>query len=86
MQRFLRKCHCLSLVCASVVALLGGVACSGANTNSSFSIFNQRTQQGSGAAITPQTADHIHPLWSYQPGETVFGGITRTRGIVYVRY
>lgn len=86
MQRFLRKCHCLSLVCASVVALLGGVACSGANTNSSFSIFNQRTQQGSGAAITPQTADHIHPLWSYQPGETVFGGITSTRGIVYVRY
>ncbi len=86
MQRFLRKCRCLFLVCASVVSLLGGVACSGATTGTSFSIFNQRPHQGSGAAIAPQTADHIHPLWSYQPGETVFGGITSTKGIVYVRY
>ena len=86
MQRFLRQCRCLSLVCASVVALLGGVACGGVSTNTPFSIFNQRPHRGSGAAITPQTADHIHPLWSYQPGETVFGGITSTKGIVYVRY
>jgi outer membrane protein assembly factor BamB len=86
MQRFLRKWRCLSLVCASVVALLGAVACRGANTDTPFSIFNQRPQQGSGAAITPQTADHIHPLWSYQPGATVFEEITSTKGVVYVSY
>ncbi len=86
MQRFLRTCRCLFLVCASVVSLLGGVACSGAPTGTSFSIFNQRPHQGSGAAITPQRADHIHLLWSYQSGETAFGGITSTKGIVYVRY
>src|SRR5258708_19303294 len=86
MQRFLRKCRCLFLVCASVVSLLGGVACSGATTGTSFSIFNQRPPQGSGAAIAPQTADHIHPLWTYQPGETVFGGITSTKGMLYFRF
>lgn len=85
MQRFLRKCRWLSLVCASVVALLGGVACGG-SADTPFSVFNQQPQPGSGAAITPQTANHIHPLWRYQPQDILSGGITSTKGIVYVSY
>ncbi len=84
MQRFLRQYRCLSLVCASIIALLGSVACS--STAPSFSVFNQRPKQGSGVAITLQTANHVHLLWSYQPSVADVAAITSTKGIVYIRY
>jgi outer membrane protein assembly factor BamB len=47
-----------------------------------YSIFTQQPQAGSGEAITLQTADQNHPLWTYQPA----GFIASARGIVYVTY
>jgi outer membrane protein assembly factor BamB len=84
MQRGLQSCRRLSLVWASIFALLGVVACG--DPPPSFSIFAQQPQQGSGEAITLQTANQIHPLWMYQPGNGTSGSIISASGIVYVSY
>lgn len=84
MQRGLQSCRRLSLVWASIVALLGVVACGDAAPT--FSIFTQQPQQGSGEAITLQTADQIHLLWAYQPDSVLPGAITSAAGVVYVSY
>ncbi len=83
MQRGIQRCR-LSLVWASIVALLGVVACG--NAGPRHSIFTQQPQQGSGEAITLQTADQIHPLWMYQLGNAASGSIISASGIVYISY
>jgi outer membrane protein assembly factor BamB len=84
MQRGLQRCRHLSLVWASIAALLGVVACGDAGPR--HSIFTQQPQQGSGEAITLQTAEQIHLLWTYQPGNGFAQSIISANGIVYVSY
>lgn len=85
MQIYFRTCRWLALVCASIVVLLAEVACGG-SAGTPYSVFTQKPQPGSGAAISSQTAKQMHPLWKYQPQETLFGGITSAKEIVYVSY
>jgi outer membrane protein assembly factor BamB len=84
MQRGLQRCRRLSLVWASIVTLLGVVACGDAGPR--HSIFTQQPQQGTGEAITLQTAEQIHLLWAYQPGNGSAQSIISANGIVYVSY
>jgi outer membrane protein assembly factor BamB len=84
MRKVLRRYHRLSLVWASIIALLGVVACG--DPPPSFSVFDQQPQQGSGEAIDLQTASQIHTLWAYQPDNVLSTALTSARGIVYVSY
>ncbi len=84
MQRGFQRCRRLSLVCASIFALLGMVACG--DVSPRYSVFTQPPKQGSGEAIGLQTAGQIHPLWAYRPDSALPGSITSTAGILYVNY
>jgi outer membrane protein assembly factor BamB len=84
MQRGLQSGRRLFFACASVVALLGVVAC--ADTGPHFSIFSQQPQQGSGEAITLGSANQMHPLWVYQPANGTLGSSVMASGIVYLSY
>lgn len=74
----------LSLVWASMFALLGIVACG--DTAPRYSVFTQQPRQGSGEAIALESADQIHPLWAYQPASGLPDSLTSSAGIVYVSY
>ena len=84
MQRGLQRRHRLSLVWASIFALLGLVACGDAAPR--YSVFTQQPQQGSGAAIDLPSANQMHPLWAYQPVIGTPESITSAAGVVYVSY
>lgn len=84
MQRGLQCCRFLSLLLASMVALLGVVACGDAGPH--YSIFTQRPRQGTGEAIALQTADQIHLLWAYQLGNGTPWSLISASGIVYLSY
>ena len=84
MRKVLRRCHRLSLVWVSIIALLGVVACG--DPPPSSSVFAPQPQQGSGEAIDLQSASQIHPLWAYQPDTVLSTALTSARGIVYISY
>ena len=84
MRKVLRRRRRLSLVWASIIALLGLVACG--DPPPSSSVFAQQPQQGSGEAIDLQSANQIHPLWAYQPDTVISAELTSARGIMYISY
>jgi outer membrane protein assembly factor BamB len=83
MRKISQRRH-LALICVSIMALLGVVACG--DPPPSSSIFTQEPQQGSGEAIDLQSANQIHPLWAYQPDIVLSTALTSAQGIVYVSY